>query len=127
MNKNTYKDLKVWQKAKALAIAVYKLTKTFPREEAYGLSSQMQRAAISIPSNIAEGKLRGGTNEWRRFLLIAYGSAGELETQVDIAKDLGYGEEEQYVLVENLLVEVMKMLTVMTGPSAHASRLTPHA
>src|SRR3989344_2044506 len=88
MKTNTYKDLIVWQKSIELTIDVYKLTRLFPKEEVYGLVSQMRRAAISVPSNVAEGKLRNSDKESRRFFLIAFGSGGELETQIEIAKRL---------------------------------------
>ena len=110
---NSYKDLIVWKKAMELSIQVYMLTKQFPKEEIYGLTSQMRRAAVSIPSNIAEGKLRGHNKECRQFFLIAFASGGELETQVEIAKRLPETHSLSYVLVDSLLVEVMKMLNVM--------------
>ena len=114
-NKNSYKDLIVWQKATEVAVQVYGLTKEFPRDEVYGLTSQMRRAAVSISSNIAEGKLRGSPLEWKRFLSIAYGSAGELETQIEIARRLDIGKKEKLDEVDELLQEVMKMLNVLTG------------
>ncbi|MDO8617398.1 MAG: four helix bundle protein [Candidatus Uhrbacteria bacterium] len=110
---NTYKDLKVWQKAIDLVVAVYQLTDGFPREEIYGLTSQMRRAAVSIPSNIAEGKLRGHQKEFRQFLFIAYGSGAELETQIEIAKRLSHTNQLSYDPTSILLTEVMKMLNVM--------------
>ena len=120
MHKNTYKDLIVWQKSSELVLHVYRLTKGFPREEIYGLTSQMRRAAVSIPSNIAEGKLRGHTKEWRQFLLIAYGSAGELDTQLHLAQRLGYVPEKTKEQVAALLQEVMKMLHVMIRGASSA-------
>ena len=90
---HTYKDLIVWQRAMELVGAVYELTKDFPRSEIYGLVSQMQRCATSIPSNIAEGRRRGTKKDYRHFLIIAYGSGAELETQVDIAKKLSFGKK----------------------------------
>ena len=109
MNKQTFRDLLVWQKGIVLVRSVYALTEFFPREEMYGLSSQMRRAAVSIPSNIAEGKMRGTDNEFRRFLLIAYGSSGELQTQLEIAKGLPRMDKLDYASVERQLEEVMKM------------------
>jgi four helix bundle protein len=88
-----YKDLQVWQKSMALALQVYELTAHFPKEEVYGLTSQVRRFAVSIPSNIAEGSSRSGTKEFLQFLSIARGSAAELETQIILASQLGYCTE----------------------------------
>jgi four helix bundle protein len=106
----TYKDLLVWSKAIDLVTAVYQLTESFPKEEIFGLTSQMRRAAVSIPSNIAEGKLRGGSKEFKHFLSIAFGSGGELETQIEIAKKLQKTSNLDYRNVDMILLEVMKML-----------------
>ena len=98
-----FRDLKVWQMAKEIAVIVYKTTRSFPQEELYGLSSQMRRAAVSISSNIAEGFNRFYKNEYRRFLLIALGSCGELESQVEIGTTLNYVSKEVYAeLIEKL-------------------------
>ena len=105
---NSHKDLIVWQKAMELIVAVYNLTSKFPKEEMYGLTSQIRRAAISIPSNIAEGKKRGTRKDYRQFLLVAYGSGAELETQIEIAKMLSFGKD--YATIDRLIEEVMKML-----------------
>ena len=83
-----YKELKVWQKAYQLCIKIYKITKGFPKEERYGLTSQMRRAAVSVPSNIAEGYGRKTTQEYMQALYIAYGSNCELETQILLSGDL---------------------------------------
>jgi len=112
---NTYRDLIVWQKSKELVVEIYRLTDKFPKSEIYGLTSQIRRAAVSVPSNIAEGKLRNSSREQRKFLLIAFGSGGELETQIEIAKDLGFGKDLDYLVAENLLGEVMKMLNKMVS------------
>jgi len=85
-----YYDLVAWQKAMDLVEQVYKVTKAFPKEELYGLTSQLRRAAISVPSNIAEGHCRNGRREFVHHLSIALGSLGEVETQVIIAKRLAY-------------------------------------
>lgn len=106
----TYKDLIVWQKGIELVISVYELTDRFPKSEQYGLSSQMQRAAVSIPSNIAEGRMRMSEKEFKRYLLIAYASGAELETQIEIAKRLPAYRDFNYLKVDTLLLEVMKML-----------------
>ena len=107
---NTYKDLTVWQKSIELVTAIYELTKKFPKEEIYGLTSQIRRAAVSIPSNITEGKMRGGNIEFRRFLLIAFASGAELETQLIISKKLSQSAKLDYNRVDSLLEEVMRML-----------------
>ena len=106
----SYKDLIVWQKSVELAIAIYKLTEKFPKTEIYGLMSQMRRAVISIPSNIAEGRKRGSIKDFRQFLIIAYSSGAELETQLEIVKKLPFGKSLDYSKVDSLLLEVMKML-----------------
>lgn len=109
----SYKELIVWKKAIELTVQVYKLTDKFPREELYGLTSQMRRAVISIPSNIAEGRFRGTRKDYSQFLRIAYDSGAELETQIEIAKRLGKTSELNYTQVDILMEEVMKMLNVM--------------
>jgi four helix bundle protein len=85
-----FRDLEVWQLGKKIVLRVYQITKAFPREERYGLTAQMRRAAVSIPSNIAEGFNRYNNKEYRQFLYIALGSCAELETQMELACDLGY-------------------------------------
>lgn len=107
---NSYKDLKVWQRAMELVAAVYELTEQYPKSEIYGLVSQTRRAAVSIPSNIAEGRRRGTRKDFRQFLIIAYGSGAELETQIEIAKRLSFGKNLNYDKVDSFLIEVMKML-----------------
>lgn len=110
---NSYKELIVWQRSIELVIAVYDLTENFPKEELYGISSQMKRAAVSIPSNIAEGRKFGSKKELTHFLSIAYASGAELETQIVIVKRLPFGAKLEYNKVDNLLLEVMKMLNKM--------------
>ena len=107
---NSYKDLIVWEKSMKLVKSVYEITANFPKEEIYGLSSQMKRSAVSIPSNIAEGKRRGTRKDYRQFLVIAYGSGAELETQIEIAKMLALGKNINYDTIDKALEEVMKML-----------------
>jgi four helix bundle protein len=87
---SSFRDLRVWQAAMDLVTAVYQLTQTFPREETYGLTGQMRRAAVSVPSNIAEGHAREHLREYLHHLSIAQGSLAELETQIEIAHCLGY-------------------------------------
>jgi four helix bundle protein len=86
----TYRDLEVWQAAMDLAEEIYRITKTFPREEIYALTIQVRRAAVSVPSNIAEGKGRSSDKELAQFLCHARGSLFEIETQIDLAYRLGY-------------------------------------
>ena len=93
MKTRSFKDLIVRQKAYRLVLEVYKITKTFPRHETYGLTQQMRRAAVSIPSNLAEGAARAGKKEYAHFISIARGSLSELDTQMKIAEMLGYTED----------------------------------
>jgi four helix bundle protein len=110
---DSYKELIVWQRSMELVEEIYVLTRLFPKEEVYGIISQMRRAAVSIPSNIAEGRQRGTRKELRQFFLIAYGSAGELETQLEICKRLGFCDLYKYEKSDILLSETMKMLNKM--------------
>ena len=107
---NSYKDLIVWQKSIELVVEVYKLTDLYPKGELYGLTSQTCRAAVSIPSNIAEGYARKHRKEYAQFIRIAFSSGAELETQIIIAKKLGYANEIMFARVDPLLLEVMKIL-----------------
>ena len=109
----SYKELIVWQKSVQLVKEVFLLTNKFPKSELYGLISQMRRAAISIPSNIAEGYGRKSSKEYAQFYSIAYGSGLELETQIIIARELGFANNEDFGKVELLLEEVLKMLNSM--------------
>lgn len=111
MTISSYKNLIVWQKAIDLVDEIYKLTHSFPKEELYGLISQMQRAAVSIPSNIAEGQSRNHLGEYIQFLGISFGSCAELETQVIIAKK--QYPQLDYKKSETLLIEVQKMLNTL--------------
>ena len=105
-----YRDLVVWQKSKNFCINIYKLTSKFPEAERFGLMSQLRRAAVSIPSNIAEGQARRSTNEFVRFLSIALGSLAEAETQIMIARRLDYLNEEQMNELLALSAEVGRIL-----------------
>ena len=100
----------VWQKAHELVLKIYETTKDFPREEMFGLTSQIRRAAVSIPSNIVEGKARGFNKEYKRFLLMARGSLEEVKYQVLLAKDLQYIDEEAYKEIIELAKKVGKLL-----------------
>ena len=108
-----YKELTFWKKSMDLAIEIYKLVKLLPKEEIYALSDQMRRAAVSIPSNIAEGQGRDSTREYIYFLNIARGSCFELETQLRICMNIGYLTEEKVIKSFNLIDEVGKMLTAI--------------
>ncbi len=110
---HSYKDLIVWQRGVDLVVAVYELTEYFPKEEIYGLTSQIRRAAVSIPSNIAEGRYRGTKADFTQFLRIAYASAAELDTQFIIAKRLSKTQNLDYAKVDGLLHKVLRMLSVM--------------
>ena len=89
-----FRDLEVWQLGKKIVVAVYQGTRNFPADERFGLTSQMRRASVSIPSNIAEGFNRYGNKEYRQFLHIALGSCAELETQIELSCELGFLKEE---------------------------------
>jgi four helix bundle protein len=109
----SFRDLQVWQRSMQLTVSIYRLTQGFPREEIYGLTSQLRRSAISVPSNIAEGQGRLGTGEFRQFLGIARGSNCELQTQLEIARALGIGNSQLIDEAESLTHEVGKMLFAM--------------
>lgn len=109
-NIKSHKDLIVWKKAVSLSLLVYRLTEKFPQRELYALSSQMRRAAISVASNIAEGKSRHTRADFSHFLHMAIGSASELETQLLIARELKFCNDMQYEEANSLLTEVSKML-----------------
>jgi len=118
-----YKELGVWRKAVALAIATYKATAAFPDEEKFGLTAQMRRAAASIPANTAEGWGRGTTKEYIQFLLIARGSLMELETHAIIARQLSYLSEEQFRNLQGQGQEVGRMLNGLVQ-SLRSTRLS---
>lgn len=105
----SHSDLKVWQESMSLVEDVYKITQSFPKEELFGLTSQIRRCAVSIPSNIAEGAGRKGEKEWVRFLYIALGSMSELDTQYQIAVRLKYTNSETEI--ENKIKFIRIMLT----------------
>ena len=106
----SYRDLIAWQKAKSLALDVYRCTRRFPKDEIYGLSSQMRRAAVSIPSNIAEGKGRYSRKEFLQFLYHARGSLLELQTQLSIARDLDYLDLAAFKSMESRTEELGRIL-----------------
>lgn len=98
-----FRDLEIWKLGKTIVLDIYKTTKEFPKEELFGIISQMRRAAVSIPSNIAEGFNRFHNKDYQRFLFIALGSCAELETQIEICHDLGYiAADKKLFLLEKL-------------------------
>ena len=105
-----YRELKVWQKSYTLCLNIYNATKCFPKEEMYGLTSQIRRSAVSIPSNIAEGYGRKTTGDYLRSLYIAYGSICELETQLLLSGDLNYVNQENLKALKGDTEEVERML-----------------
>ena len=105
-----FNQLRFWQKAHAFVLELYKETNSFPRDELYGLTSQIRRASVSIPSNIAEGCGRSGDAELARFCQIAMGSASEVEYQLLLARDLGFTSVEDHKQLEDQLTEVKRML-----------------
>ncbi len=106
----SYRDLEVWQLAMAFARQIYEVTGSFPGDERFGLINQMRRAAVSIPSNIAEGQARSSTAEFQRFIAIAMGSVAELETQVLLSQDLGFLNQDQQQQLMPKLDQIGKML-----------------
>jgi four helix bundle protein len=113
MKVSTYKELIVWQKGMQLVKEIYLLTEMFPKDEMYGLSSQLQRASVSIPSNIAEGYVRKHKKEYLHHLSISLGSAAEIETQLLICKELKKFEHLDFSKAELINIEILKMLYVM--------------
>lgn len=105
----SYRNLKVWQRSIELSVSVYRLTSDFPREEVYGLTSQLRRCSVSVASNLAEGYGRASKGEFRQFVGMARGSVLELQTQLVIAKALRYGKDPQLQKTEGLAEEVGKM------------------
>ena len=110
MSASHFRELEVWQLSMALAKSVYQLAATFPRAERYGLSSQIQRCAVSIPSNIAEGNARASTRDYARFVSMALGSSAELQTQLLLSAELGLGTETDRAAALELCDRVGQML-----------------
>ena len=119
----THKDLCVWHQGIELVTAIYLITKTYPKEEIFGLVSQMRRAAISVPSNIAEGYARGTDREKLHFLRISSGSMSEIETQVMLSLNLGYISQESYKELSEKVTSVWKQLNALI--SSIKKRLSP--
>lgn len=106
----THRDLDVWKKSISLVTTVYEITKGFPKEEVYGITNQIRRSAVSVPSNIVEGSARKGNKEYAQFLYISLGSLTELETQIIIARNLKYLSENDFESLMSNLKEIGKML-----------------
>jgi four helix bundle protein len=106
----SHKDLDVWKSAMSLAKQVYENTQNYPKEELYGLVSQMRRSAVSIPSNIAEGASRNGTKEFIQFLCIATGSASELDTQIELSRSIGLTDVNSLTQLQEQTTKVLMML-----------------
>jgi len=122
---NNYKELKVWQKAVDLAVDIYETTQSFPGEEKFGLTSQIRRCAVSIPSNIAEGSGRNTKKDFNNFLGISYGSSCELETQLLIARKTGLLNDETFEKHRNQIDEIQKMnFALKRSLTTQDSRLT---
>ncbi len=131
MSLKSYENLIVWQKSMDLVIMIYEITNKFPDCEKYGLTTQMRRAAISIPSNIAEGSKRSTRKDFRYFINTAYGSGAELETQIKITERLCYVKSKDLEKIDNNLNEVMKMLNKLSSklkilPTTHYKLPTNH-
>ena len=107
---HNFKELHVWQISVELATEIYQLTKSYPKNEMYGLTSQIRRCSVSVSSNIAEGAGRSGSGEFRHFLTIAYGSSFELETQLIISNNLSYVDQAKFEFLIEKIVEIQKML-----------------
>ena len=119
---NSYKDLEVWQKSMALVTEIYRIVKLLPPEERYALSDQMRRAAVSIPSNIAEGHARSNRRDYINFLSMSRGSNAELQTQCLICVNLGYIKNDNIQLALSLSDEVGRMLTTLIAKLVAATK-----
>jgi four helix bundle protein len=106
-----YQELQVWQKSMDLVVSIYEVTRVFPRDELYGLTSQIRRAVVSVPSNIAEGQGRGSSREFAHFLSVSRGSLKELETQTMVARRLGYIEADREAMLLAEIRSVGRLLT----------------
>lgn len=116
-----YHDLLVWQKGMALAQQIYRLTQTFPDTERFGLVTQMRRAAVSVPSNIAEGQAHNTTGEFIQFLSHAVGSVSELDTQLRLSVELGFRSQLGAQEAQPLILELRKMITALRRKLADGS------
>ncbi len=123
--RQSYRDLQVWQKGMDLVVRIYELTSLFPQNEMYGLTSQMRRAAVSVPSNLAEGKGRSD-RDFSRFVLQSRGSVWELETQVEIAGRLGYLPDQHVQEIKRQTSEISRMLNGMLEALADRAPASHH-
>jgi four helix bundle protein len=123
----SYRNLKVWQRSIELSVAIYKLTRNFPAEELYGLTSQLRRASVSVASNLAEGYGRASRPEFRRFAAMARGSVLEIQTQLIIARELELSGSAQLQPAQNLAEETGKMLWALMEKLNGERRLIPEA
>jgi four helix bundle protein len=114
MGSQSYRDLVVWQRGIELCSRVYQICSAFPKSELYGLADQMKRAAVSVPSNIAEGQARQHVNEFRHFLFVASGSLAELDTQRIIAENLGFLSHEDSTSLDQRITEIRKMIYALS-------------
>ena len=119
----THKDLRVWQQRIKMVTSIYLMTQSFPKEETFGLVSQLRRASVSVPSNIAEGYARGTDKEKLHFLRISSGSMSEVETQLLLSLNLGYIDQEKYNELSEIVTSVWKQLNSLI--SSIKNRLTP--
>ncbi|MCA9387061.1 four helix bundle protein [Candidatus Dojkabacteria bacterium] len=110
---STYRELIVWKKSMHIVSLTYDITSRFPKDEKFGLTSQIRRAVISIPSNIAEGSMRGSRGDYRRFLQISRGSVGEVRTQLELALNLKFIDSTNFHKLDQLLEEVLKILNTL--------------
>jgi four helix bundle protein len=117
----SFRELVVWQRSMELATTIYRLTSGFPKEEMYGLTSQLRRSAVSVPSNIAEGQGRLSSGEFRQFLSVARGSNFELQTQLQIARTMNFGDSKLIDEAEGLSHEVGKMIHAILEKISHRS------
>jgi four helix bundle protein len=121
-----YRDLLVWQRAMELAERVYRLTHVFPNEEKFGIISQMRRAAVSVPSNLAEGQARNTTGQFVLFISHAQGSLAELDTQLRLSVTLGFCRQEDLLTITTLVTELQKMLNgLRTSLSRNNDKIRP--
>jgi four helix bundle protein len=107
---HNFRKLNIWTKSIVFVTNIYRLTKSFPKEEKFGLCSQVERAVVSIPSNIAEGSAKSSNKDFARFLEISLGSSFELESELLIARNLNYLNEENYIQIQRDLIELQKMI-----------------
>lgn len=111
---HNYKNLKIWKESALFAVEIYKITKEFPKDEIYGLTNQLRRASVSVSSNIAEGSKRVTKKDFKSFLAIAHGSGAEIESQLFIAKELGYCGDMEYEKLTDKLDGIMRMIAVFS-------------